>query len=258
MEDINKEEVKTKRQAFLEKLKGKHPDLNIDDEDALFGSISDHYDNSDHLDEELKGYKKNEEMLVGAFEKNPKIASMFLEMAKGENPFLYLIENFGDEFREALENPDLKEQITERHAKYMERLTKNKEMEEQAKANLTASLDALTEAQTELGYSDEDATTAFENFTQIIDDAIVDKVSKETWIMFLKGLKHDIDVEQANLEGELKGKNAKIGNLKAKQTVPTNIPPQLGGQGEPPKTKKIEIEGALGRYGKGPNSIWDK
>lgn len=75
---------------------------------------------------------------------------------------------------------------------------------------------------------------------------------------FLKGLKHDIDVEQANLEGELKGKNAKIGNLKAKQMVPTNIPPQLGGHGEPPKTKKIEIEGVLSRYGKGTNSIWDK
>ena len=75
---------------------------------------------------------------------------------------------------------------------------------------------------------------------------------------FLKGLKHDIDVEQANLEGELKGKNAKIGNLKAKQMVPTNIPLQLGGHGEPPKTKKIEIEGVLSRYGKGPNSIWDK
>lgn len=170
----------------MERLKGKCPELNIDDEEELYSSLSDDYDDYEGKAQEIDGYRKNEEMLVGAFEKNPKIASMFLEMAKGENPFLYLIENFGDEFREALENPDLKEQITERHAKYMERLTKNKEMEEQAKANLTASLDALTEVQTELGYSDEDVTTAFDNFTQIIDDAIFDKESKETWIIFLK------------------------------------------------------------------------
>ena len=258
MEEPVKEEIKSKKQSFLDRLKGKRPDLNIEDEEELYSSINDDYDDYDRKSEEINGYKKNEEMLIGAFEKNPKIASMFVNMANGENPFLYLIENFGDEFREALENPEIKDKIVERHNKYLERMTKNKQLEEESKANLSASIDALGEAQTELGCSDEDAAHAFEVFTQILDDAIVDKVSKDTWLMFLKGVKHDVDVEQATLEGQLKGKNEKIANLKAKRTVPAGIPPQIGGQGKMPKSKKTEIEGALAKYGEGNQSIWDK
>lgn len=248
MEDTEKQEVKSRKQQLMERMKTKRPDLNFDDEDSFYGSISDDYD---AYDGELKGYKENEEKLLGAFNKDPRIASMFLAMTKGENPLLYLIDHFGqDEIRTALDDPDMKDKIVERQNAYLERQAKNSKLEEEAKINITVSLDALDEAKTELGCSDEEADKAFEMFAQIQEDAIVDKVTKETWMMLLKGLKHDMDVENAAHEAEIRGRNAKIDKEKKKSTVPDGLPPQLGGQGalNDKSNKMPAIEGALSKY----------
>ena len=144
MEDTEEQVVKSGKQRFIERMKAKKPDLNYDDEEALYGSINDDYD---AYDGELKGYKENEEKLLGAFNKDPRIASLFLAMTKGENPLLYLIDNFGqDEIRAALDDPEMKEKIVEKQNAYLERQSKNSQLEEAAKQNITISLDALEEA----------------------------------------------------------------------------------------------------------------
>ena len=145
MEDTEEQVVKSGKQRFIERMKAKKPDLNYDDEEALYGSINDDYD---AYDGELKGYKENEEKLLGAFNKDPRIASLFLAMTKGENPLLYLIDNFGqDEIRAALDDPEMKEKIVEKQNAYLERQSKNSQLEEAAKQNITISLDALEEAE---------------------------------------------------------------------------------------------------------------
>lgn len=248
MEDTEKQEVKSRKQQLLERIKTKKPDLNLDDEESLYGSINDDYD---AYDGELKGYKANEDKLLGAFNKDPRVASMFLAMTSGENPLLYLIDNFGqDEIRAALDDPEMKDKIVEKQNAYLERQSKNSQLEEAAKQNITISLDTLEEVKNEMGYSDEDADKAFELFAQIQEDAIVDKVTKETWVMLLKGLNHDMDIENAAHEAEIKGRNAKIDKDKKKKTVPDGIPPQLGGQGalNDKAGKRPVIEGALSKY----------
>lgn len=259
MEDTEEQVVKSGKQRFIERMKAKKPDLNYDDEEALYGSINDDYD---AYDGELKGYKENEEKLLGAFNKDPRIASLFLAMTKGENPLLYLIDNFGqDEIRAALDDPEMKEKIVEKQNAYLERQSKNSQLEEAAKQNITISLDALEEAKNELGCSDEDADKAFEMFAQIQEDAIVDKVTKDTWLMLLKGLNHDMDIENAAREAEIRGRNAKIDKEKKKNTIPDGIPPQLGGQGALGNKagKKPVIEGALAKYSDDDSDdIWSR
>ena len=126
MEDTEEQVVKSGKQRFIERMKAKKPDLNYDDEEALYGSINDDYD---AYDGELKGYKENEEKLLGAFNKDPRIASLFLAMTKGENPLLYLIDNFGqDEIRAALDDPEMKEKIVEKQNAYLERQSKNSQL----------------------------------------------------------------------------------------------------------------------------------
>lgn len=248
MEDTEKQVVKNGKQRVIDRMKAKKPDLNYDDEEALYSSINDDYD---AIDGELKGYKENEEKLLGAFNKDPRIASLFLAMTKGENPLLYLIDNFGqDEIRAALDDPEMKDKIVEKQNAYLERQSKNSQLEEAAKQNITISLDALEEAKSELGCSDEDADKAFEMFAQIQEDAIVDKVTKDTWLMLLKGLNHDMDIENAAHEAEIRGRNAKIDKEKKKNTIPDGIPPQLGGQGALSNKagRKPVIEGALAKY----------
>lgn len=76
--------------------------------------------------------------------------------------------------------------------------------------------------------------------------------------MFIKGILHDKDVEQAQLEGEIKGKNEKINDLKSKKTVPQGLPPQLSGQGGglPASKQELDFGGVLNKYGENYKS-WD-
>ena len=53
MEDTEEQVVKSGKQRFIERMKAKKPDLNYDDEEALYGSINDDYD---AYDGELKGW----------------------------------------------------------------------------------------------------------------------------------------------------------------------------------------------------------
>ena len=44
-------EVKSKRDLFSDRMKGKYPDKQFDDDEALFGQINDDYDDYDDHDD---------------------------------------------------------------------------------------------------------------------------------------------------------------------------------------------------------------
>ena len=108
-------------------------------------------------------------------------------------------------------------------------------------------MDALTEAQNSVGADDEMAGKVFEAYCAMVNDAILNKVSKETWVMFFKALGYDTDIEDAKATGELKGRNAKIKDLKGKKD---NLPPAISSQSSAePMDKPKEDLGALSRAG---------
>ncbi|MEG1545504.1 MAG: hypothetical protein RR382_13455, partial [Tannerellaceae bacterium] len=149
---------------------------------------------------------------------------------------------------EALRDPSKREEYAASNSKYIEKMAANKKLQEEAASNLATSLDALDAAKEELGMDDEQANAAFELFDKVQDDAIVNKVTKETWMMFLKGLNFDVAVADAERTGEVRGKNSKIDETKKKKTAPVDLPPVIGGQaGEEKKAEKQEL-GVLNRF----------
>ena len=128
-ESENKEVISSpsKKEMFFERMKKNRPDMNADNEDELYGALSDDYDN---YDKEIESYKSNNDRLIGAFKKDPRIAELFTRMAKGENPLSYLIEAFGeDEIRGALDDPEMKDKLVEAQNKYLERQATEKKLE---------------------------------------------------------------------------------------------------------------------------------
>ena len=223
--------AKTGKELMIERLSVKHPELNGEDDEALFGAIGKDYDDYE------KGLSENAKMrdsldkMLSVFESSPEAAALYVDLAKGGKSVLeYLIENYGDDFMEALESRDAEmiKKITEAENKYRTKMTTNAELAKEAEANLVVSLDALDEAAKEAGISDEDKDKAFEAYANMIDDAIRNKVSKETWTMFIKGLNHDKDVAEAADEGEIRGRNTKIVE---KLRKPSEVPPMMTGQG---------------------------
>lgn len=254
------EPVATKRSAVVGRVKSMpgREELDDTDDEALFGAIEEDYNNASN---KAKEYEDTDAKIVDLFNRDPRIGNLFVEVIKnGKNPLLYLIEQYGDDFKDALEDEELAQQLADANAKYLERQAKDKAMQAEAEQNLQQSLKNLDDAQAELGASDEDATAAFEAFANMMDDANVDKVSKETWMLFLKGNTYDSAVAKADREGEVRGTLNKFDQIKNKKTVPQDMPADLNAMNSAPagQNNAPQLGGVLDKYGEDYKEWYDR
>lgn len=239
MEKADKEETKTGKELMLERLLVKHPDMDAADDEALYQVINSDYDTYEQGVADSARMKDSLDKMLDVFDRYPEAASLYVELARGGKSVIeYLLERYGDDFKLALEDrdPEVISKIAEAESKYRERVSKDNELREEAKRNLVTTLDALDAAAEEAGVDDEVKDAAFEQFANVVDDAIRDKVSKETWMMFIKGITHDSDVESALAEGEVRGRNTRIKEALRKPSE--RVPPAVGGQGGTPRRQQ--------------------
>ena len=89
----------------------------------------------------------------------------------------------------------------------------------------------------------------------IMKDGILGKFSKESIMMARNAINHDTDVEMADREGEVRGKNARIEEkLRAKRK--TDGTASLAGKNGAPSA--MPDLGALKSYGSGSKNIWER
>lgn len=207
MAETDNQAVMSKRDMMMERMRNKYPDKQFDDDEALYGQISDDYD---ALDDELNGYKERESKLSDMFTSDPRSAHFLSNWRDGEDPVIGLVRQFGTDIKEAIDDPERQEEIAEANKDFVERVAKEKELEEKYQANLQESLANLEQYQADNGLSDEDIDNAMEFIIGVIGDGVMGKFTTETIDMAMKAINHDTDVEEANIEGEVRGKNAKI------------------------------------------------
>ena len=200
-------EVKSNRDRYVERLRTKYPDKEFADDEALFGQINDDYDG---YDKELSDYKEREKTLSDMFASNPRSAAFLTEWRKGEDPVVALVRKFGDDFKAALEDPEKQEALAAANKEFAERIAQEKEYEGEYQKNLNETLSTLETMQQEEGLTDEDIDSAMDFLVGIVRDGIMGKFTRESVAMALKAIRHDSDVEQADLEGEVRGRNTKI------------------------------------------------
>ena len=203
----NNTEVKSNRDRYTERLKAKYPDKEFADDEALFGQINEDYDG---YDKQLSDYKDREKALSDLFASNPRSAAFLTDWRNGEDPIVGLIRKFGDDFKEALEDPEKQEALAAANKDYAERIAKESEFEEQYQQNIQETLTTLERMQQEAGLSDDAIDKALEFLISIMRDGLLGKFSPDSIHMALKALNHDGDVEQADREGEIRGRNTKI------------------------------------------------
>lgn len=235
--------VTSSRQAFTERIKSRHPELDENDEESFYSAINADYDEDDAGREELKRYKEDDERLRGIFESDPRMANVFLGMARGENVLEYLIDNFGQDFLDAINNPEdseLRDRIAEKQQQWLDRQSKSKELEEQTAANLEKALDAFDAVAEEMGADEEAQEEAFKKYTEFQQRAIVNDIDEDMWRLFFKGTSYDVDVEQAGIEGETRGRNAKIREkLRTPERTPMDMGNGTSGRQEPRRASSI-------------------
>lgn len=190
-----------------DRLAERYPDRQWDDDDAIIGQISDDYD---ELDGQLSGYKEREQKLTDMMSSDPRSAHFLSNWHNGGDPAVELVRMFGTDIKDALDDPEKQDAIATANKEYVDRVAKNKELEEEYKRNLDTSLETLAAFQRDNGLSDDEVDNVMGFIQKIVQDAIVGKFERESMEMAHKAINHDSDVAAAADEGEVKGRNAKI------------------------------------------------
>ena len=66
---------------------------------------------------------------------DPRSAQYLTDWANGEDPVVGLVRNFGAEIKDVLEDPEMQDKLAEANKEYVERVAKNKALEEEYSNN---------------------------------------------------------------------------------------------------------------------------
>ncbi len=251
----NNEVVKSKRDLAMERIKAKYPDKSFDDDEAFFGQINDDYDDYDKQISESRG---REEAFSNMFTSNPKSARLMMEWKNGNDPVAALIRIYGKEdILAAIEDPARLEAIEQANKEFAEKVAKNDEYDAQYEKNLPASIQAIEAWASEKGVSDEDIDDAVTALSKLCGDFILGKITTDSIEMMLKAKNYDADVEQAQVEGEVAGRNAKIEEKLRKGKKGDGTVVLDGKNGKTNNQPKRDL-GALERYDSDSKSIFER
>lgn len=232
-------EVKSKRDMLSERIRGKYPDKQFDDDEALFSQINDDYDD---YDKRLGEYQGREEAMSNLFTSDPRSAKFLTDWREGKDPAIALVDMYGEDFVEDMKDPAKRDEVAAASKAYAERVAKEKEYKKQYDKNIEETRATVEKLQQEEGMTDDEVDAAMEFLITIMKDGILGKFSAESIHMALNAINHDEDVNDAAQEGEVRGRNAKI-QEQLRQGKRGDGLPQLGGKngkgGKPEKPRSI-------------------
>lgn len=233
--------VKSRRDLHLERLRKKYPEKKFEDDEEIYGQISDDYD---QYEQELDGYRSREKSLSDMFAADPRSAQFLTDMHNGTDPVLGLVRNFGIEIKDILDDPEMQDKIAEANKDYVERVANSKKLDEEYEKNMDTTLETMRAYQKEKGLTDEQIDEIATLLLGVVRDGVMGKFSRAMLEMASKALNYDADVAAAGEEGEVAGRNAKITEKLRKSNKGDGTAPLGGknGQGSPnhsPKGKSV-------------------
>ena len=200
--------VRSRRDQHLERLRTKYPEKKFEDDEEIFGQISDDYD---AFEAENQAYKEHERAFSEMFHSNPRSARLMMEWKDGKDPVAALVRIYGkEEILAAIEDPSRLEAIEEANREFAARLAKNDEYEAQYEKNFPESCRAVDEWASENGISEDVINQAGAKLAEISANFIVGKFTPEIFDILIKAANYDTEMNRAREEGEVAGRNAKI------------------------------------------------
>lgn len=253
--------VRKNRDVYMERFAERFPGVDANDEDAFYGKLM---EESDRIDRSDAAQKELGNLLAS----DPRSAGFLMVLRKGGNPMEYLIEQYGDDFREALADEGKAKELSEAFSKYAERKAKDRELQERAEGNIQRMLDELDAAQAEGSFTDEDAGKAYSYLYGdggLLERIITNDITKEDWMMLMKAADYDAmksgaeaKAREAREEGEIAGRNANIDIQRRRRAKADGMPSDISQSGKPGGGRQEDpllanLDRITGRH----KSIWE-
>lgn len=256
MEESKNEQVKSKKDSFMERLRERHPDNQFADDEEVYGAISGDYDDYDNKIKDYDRMKSDERKLLGLFDEDPRNAGMWGDLVEGKDISVSFVRRYGPELVDAVNDPEKQEELEAASKEYRERIAKSKKLDKEAEKNLGETIDMVDEKIKQYNLTDEQADEVIAKILQISSDGIVNKITPETFDLVYNAVNHDKDVETAAHEAEVRGRNANIEERLKKAKKGDGMPSAPSGRAVLPKLPKRNL-GALDRASEA-SSIWDQ
>lgn len=223
----------------MERLRAHYADRGEMDDEGLYGAAADEIG-------ELRDWRSKREAsdkeLLSLLKSHQKIAQVLQYIAQGAPEIEALSRVFDAEDLIRFEGEPDFEQWTEGKKKREQDMKDAEDRQGQYDLNYQASLKMVEEFCAENGLDEEGKNVLLDNLFAVYDDLIDGKVSKETLLLFHKGITHDEDVADAEAQGIINGKNAKI-DVKKKETIKSDSLPEIeGGGGAQPEQKPKQVQ----------------
>lgn len=162
------------------------------------------------MEEQLKMYQLDNEMIMEALDREPGIAKMIQDIGAGAPARVAIARVFDIEDLTPQEGDEDFEQWEQSRSAYQETKSKRKQWEQsinEAQEFTKAEAAAFAE---ENGMSKADAAEFFGQVGEFLQDIYAGRISRKAIGMLKKAMDADKLVEEARAQGEIAGKNAKI------------------------------------------------
>ena len=232
----------TSRQRLAERYKGRNPEMNVEDDEALGAAILGDLDAYDQSEEQRRIFNEN-------VQKSAIAPEMMAGMLSGKNPDGtdfdlddYLIDKHLDYLLDVLENKETaKAKATARKQARADEEKLNAELEAKAKEMLAAEDAELDAAIAESGYKPEQVKDLidwiYDKENGIITRAGNFELKKDDFLKLFKIKDYDVRMSEAEQNGYKRGRNEKIDMFRHGQQKRDNMPADLdGGGGSQPTT----------------------
>lgn len=199
------ESKQSNKDRFRERFAKRNPDLDMEDEEAYYGSAN-------QMMDEYEGYEGNSKRMRESLSKSPAFAELMVAARDQDDfdPVVWMVQNKGLDLKALSDDPDYAKKLGEAHEAYLERRSKQDEIERMMAENMPASVEAIRAKAGEMGLSDDQAEEVIGKMYQVMDDLIVGKIDPEIFGMMAKGMNHDKDVAEAREEGVVEGVSKKV------------------------------------------------
>ncbi len=242
----------TKKEAFIETFRQRHPECDCADEETLFGMM---HDDCQADARTIADYRRREAEMAEMYYADPRSAAFLRSWREGNDPVVELVRRFGPEIREATDDPEMQEKLGEANREYLERVAADHELTGEFETNLAASADMLDSVAAEGKVTDEQLTEAWEWLRRVTDEGIRGIVTREAIEMALMAINHERDVAVARRAGEVEGRNAVIDEHLASRGRDTDG--TVTRSGAPAvKRRRLPPMGVLDNYA-AYQSVWD-
>jgi hypothetical protein len=226
----------TSRQRLAERFKGRNPELNVEDDEALGAAILGELDNYDRDAERMRRFNET----VSNSDIAPEMMAGILSGKNADGtPFSieeYLLDNNIDFLLDYIEDSAT---AKEKMAKRKEEREKQKKADDEFNAKKQQLIEAedaeLDAAVAEMGYKPEQVADLidwiYNKENGLIKRAVNYELKKDDFLRLFKIKDYDVRMADAEDRGYKRGKNEKIDMFRRQQKKRDDMPADIGGGG---------------------------